>query len=284
MSNPAIPHPDGGVTIRGTMAELRENLAALDPFTLKQVTDALYAVSDSCGYAFVPGADNDDLGVILFCGFLERFRTISLLRDVSAGCLVVQDPLAPWFTGSSLCGDVEQVLEAAQATLPRARRWLLLGQSSGGYAALLASRFVSPSLTLAFAPQTFDDSQIKASAIHWPRNFRYSQTMSVGGAIRDLRTMFFRERDPGASTTCCIVSSFSEHKNPPTEWLWLDAMHWGRLVDHSDVNVFITPSASHPVLLDAVETYAQLVADLCGLDFADRTSILQAVNRRVYGG
>ncbi len=79
-----------------------------------------------------------------------------------------------------------------------------------------------------------------------------------------------------------IVAALSEHENPPTKWLWMDAMHWGRLIDHPDVTVFVTPALSHPVLLHNVETYAQLLRPIVAQPDWDASRLIPAFRTALY--
>jgi hypothetical protein len=232
---------------------------------LQTIITALYEKSDSCAYAaFACSATASATGVVLLCGFGERFRTISILRHLQIPCLIVQDPHAPWFTGSRICAGLAEVNQTMAAEFPNIRRWLLVGQSSGAYAALYLSRLVPNSLTIAFAPQTCDDSLLKQQKIFFPPGFVPASTMLATHPIPDLREKFFAR--PGASTARgYIISAFSEHENPPTAWLWLDAMHWGRLVEHPDITVVVTSYGSHAVLFKNAGKFAAMIGDLAAL-------------------
>jgi hypothetical protein len=145
----------------------------------------------------------------------------------------------------------------AETAFPSLRRWLLLGQSSGGYGALYLSRLLKHSVTLAFSPQTFDDSGVKAKKLFSPQQFRLSSTSLATHPIRDLRKFFFSE--PPSQARAYIVAAYSEHGNPPSSWLWLDAMHWGRLIDHPDVTVMLTEQITHAILHTQSAKFALLV-------------------------
>jgi hypothetical protein len=241
----------------------------------------LFDRSESVSYAAFDGEGPSDIGVILLCGFNERFRTIRLLRHVRARTLVVQDVYAPWFTGSATCGGIEEIRETATSLFPEVTRWLLLGQSSGGYGALYLSRLLPTNVALVFSPQTFDDRWVKAKKIIRPPHFKLSSTKPAAAPIRDLRDVFAGASSPNSKSY--IVSAFSEHQNPPTSWLWLDAMHWGRLAAHPDVTIVLTGQASHAVLQRNTLYAAGLVHDIAALPAWDHDVLLTLISQYFYG-
>ena len=255
-------------------------VASFDDDALKALVQRLLEHSDAASYAAFRGETESDVGVILLCGFLERFRTLRLLEHVNVDCLVVQDPVAPWFTGSKTCPGLEHVTQTARSLFPRVRRWLLVGQSSRGYAALRLSRMLDSSLALALAPQTFDDHVVKGNSVFFPPSFQLSRTLNIGSTVEDLRTVFFGT--PPNGSIAVIVSAFSEHQNPPTEWLWMDAMHWGRLVDHPDVRVFVTQGTSHPVLVRNIHVYSTLLRKLLDQPSWEVAQVVATVMASVY--
>jgi len=269
------------VSVRDNILFINTLPSNLESASLKSLTECLFQLSDVYSYVAFDGNCESDVGVILFCGFNERFLTLRLLENTNVNCLVVQDSVAPWYTGSTMCRGVDQVKEVAENKFPSVSRWLLIGQSSGGYAALRLSRMLDRSCALAFAPQCFDDFALKGSSIHFPPNFRCSRTLNVGSNVQDLRLIFF-EAPPLEWSRVYIVSAFSEHENPPSEWFWIDAMHWGRLVDHPDVTVFITGGGFHSVLFQSVHRYSRLMRKIIDLQEFRHDAVVKLIEECVY--
>jgi hypothetical protein len=258
--------PDGNGVI-----PISQSLSSIENQSAKDLSDRLFQLSTECGFVSFKGGERADTGAIILCGYSERFRTLSLGRSLNINCLMAQDPEAPWFTGSGLCRDVEHIAEVARQSFPYVRRWILSGQSSGGYAALLLSRKLHGSIAIAFAPQTFDDSVVKGEKIRFSTNLRPSTTFTPSSPIIDLRDLFFKST-PGLAAAY-IISAYSEHGNPASEWIWLDAMHWGRLVDHPDVTVFLTDGITHPVLFGKAKAYSDMLQSIAISDDWSRENI-----------
>jgi hypothetical protein len=266
--------------VNGGVAHYGFSPSSQDEGGIASLIEELYEMSGSCSFATFAGRAESETGVILLCGFGERFRTLSVLRHVTEHCLIVQDAQAPWFSGSATCRGIGHIRRVAELAFPLVKRWLLIGQSSGGYAALYLSRLMPHSIALAFSPQTFDDSRIKGNKLLSPERFKLSSTSLATHPIRDLRKLFFSE--PAVDSRCYIISAYSEHGNPPTQWLWLDAMHWGRLVDHIDVTVFLTEQTSHAILHRQVSRFSRLAGEIAiALDWSAK-SLTNVISDSLY--
>lgn len=267
------------IDLSNRVVHIKEYPSSYSDFEFSFIVDHLYSLSDA--YPFALFGRSAAVGTILFCGFNERFRTCSIIRTVSVPCLVVQDPIAPWFTGSRICGGFQEISALTHRFLPSVERWLLVGQSSGGYAAIVCSRIVNSSIVLAFAPQTFNDEVLKSSNIHFPNEFNPSKTMSSQSHIIDLRNLLL-STPPSEKNHIFIIAAFSEQLNPPSEWLWVDAMHWGRVVDCPGVDVFISRSQRHPILLHRVKVFSCLLNDMIVNIDAEHEKICSIINDSVF--
>jgi len=240
-------------------------LADLTDDEFRQITKELRHTSDQFAYAAF-GASHSDTVALCLCGWQERFATLAMFRGLGVPLLVAQDPFAPWFTGSPLCAGLHEVEAVARARFPLATRWLLGGQSSGGFAALALSRRLVPSLTVAVSPQCFDDSAIKAS-LRLPPDFISSATP----ALRDLRTDFQAvQLEQGRVDPAWIITAHAESGNPPQGYLWIDAMHWSRLADVDGVRVMMLRLDHHHVLHHNSRGFAKCMRQLAMLaDWSD---------------
>lgn len=223
------------------------------------LTRELHAASDSVGAAVFAGSSEVATGAICFCGVNERFRSISLLRDMPIPCAVVQDPVRPWFTGSAICPKLPDLVAELQRHMPRIRRWLVFGQSSGGYAALHASQLLPVSLAVAFSPQTFDDRMMQGRIGH-PLAFRKS---FVQDPIMDLAELF---SSSPLQNPALIVSSINEAENPVESFFWLDHMHWARIAHIPSVRIFLLGTQNHSLLYRKGAFFASVLADLARQD------------------
>ncbi|WP_218127348.1 hypothetical protein [Belnapia rosea] len=179
---------------------------------------------------------------------------------------MVQDPVRPWFTGSSVCPELPDLLRRLQAHMPQVQRWLVFGQSSGGYAALHASRLLPDSLAIAFSPQTFDDRVMRGRIGH-PPGIRKSY---VQEPIADLAAVF-AERP--SQNPAFVISSINETENPVEDFVWLDHMHWARIAHFPSVRIFLLETQNHSLLYRKGGFFASVLADLVkhdnfGIEFA----------------
>lgn len=188
---------------------------------------------------------------VCFCGVNERFRTISLLRQMRTRSVICHDPVAPWFTGSSVCEPIVPLTESLRRAMPDAKRWLVFGQSSGGYAALYASRLLPDAAAIAFSPQTFDD-RLVARQIGLPLDLRKAY---VQADITDLREPFAKSGENAA----IIFSSIDEEENPRQSFVWLDHMHWSRLLDFPWVRVLLLETRNHSLLYRKGGAFASIL-------------------------
>ncbi len=229
--------------------------ADLDADRFAALTRNLHTVSASVGAAIFGGPAESQTGAICFCGVNERFRSMSLLRNMPIPCAVVQDPVRPWFTGSAVCPNLPELVANLQVHMPHVRRWLVFGQSSGGYAALHASRLLPLSLAIAFSPQTFDDRVMRGRIGHPPafrKNF-------VQEPIPDLAELF---SNSPLQNPAFIVSSINEAENPVEDFVWLDHMHWARMAHIPSVRVFLLDTRNHSLLYRKGAFFASVLADL----------------------
>ena len=222
------------------------------------VADELRNDADTVAVATFGRERPTETVAVCFCGVNERFRTISLLRQMRTRSVICQDPLAPWFTGSTVCEPIVSLTGTLQNIVPDAHRWLVFGQSSGGYAALYASRLLPECAAVAFSPQTFDD-RLVARQIGLPLDLRKAY---VQADITDLREPFSK----GSSRNAAIIfSSIDEEENPRQSFVWLDHMHWSRLLDFSWVRVLLLETRNHSLLYRKGGAFAAILQQMTEL-------------------
>jgi hypothetical protein len=229
--------------------------ADLDADRFAALTRNLHTVSASVGAAIFGGPAESQIGAICFCGVNERFRSMSLLRNMPIPCAVVQDPVRPWFTGSAVCPNLPELVANLQVHMPHVRRWLVFGQSSGGYAALHASRLLPLSLAIAFSPQTFDDRVMRGRSATLPPSARTSSRSRFPTSRNSFRTA--RCRTPPSSSRRSM-----KRKTPVEDFVWLDHMHWARMAHIPSVRVFLLDTRNHSLLYRRGAFFASVLADL----------------------
>lgn len=228
------------------------------------IIDFLCSKSAEYGYARFAAENPTECVVVVLSGNMERFRTASICAELQCDWMAIQDSVAPWFTGSSLCAGIGEIETVVRSSFPNARKWIIVGQSSGAYAALLLSRRLANNVTLAFAPQTFDDRNIKSERFVFPSSFNIEVTAN---GIADVFEAFDAVKDRNSESQVFIVASFSEHRNPPEGFFWFDALHWSRMISFSDVKIIVSPTTVHPPLLRNTNSYISLLATISRLEF-----------------
>lgn len=122
--------------------------------------------------SFPDGGDKDNV-LIIFSGYLEIFYMMSVARSVKCQVIYFQDRFSQWYQGSTLLPDIEVIVRDHLPNLIGNRRPIFFGQSSGGYAALIAAAWSPrgwPSLAARRSWPT--DRSRKRSAFHRPSRYR----------------------------------------------------------------------------------------------------------------
>ena len=212
--------------------------------------------SNHQAYALFNSGDPSDCVAVCLSGNGERFATLALLEKAECPCLAVQDPFSPWFTGSQICSGLDEVEHVIRETFPTNKRWLITGQSSGAYAALILSRRFDNNVTVAFSPQTFDDRMLKGQRLSFPPSFNIERTPE----ILDVAESFRQTSGAIKQSEAYLVASYTEHGNPAEGFYWCDALHWSRMLEFENVRVILSPTDIHPMLWRNTRGYAEALA------------------------
>ena len=146
----------------------RRNVCLADS-TRDEVRDLITAYnarSETVGCLVLNDGAPADRALVIFAGDQERFHMLAAARNVRCPVVYVQDVRSPWYGGSDLLPDLQSFCRHFLATEIGAAPALLFGQSSGAYAALVASTYLRGSTVVACSPQTFPDAVAK-SRIHF---------------------------------------------------------------------------------------------------------------------
>lgn len=215
--------------------------ASLSEDEFRQKLEALHGLSNEEAYASFDDETESSCLTIILSGVGERFATGTILKDAKCPTLLVQDPYAPWYTGSQICAGLDDIEQTIRTNFPKAQRFIFVGQSSGGYAALALSRRFENTVTIAFSPQTFDDRDVKRDNFTLPAEFNIVTTP----CIEDVVDIYKKSKNRGQTY---IIVPRSEAENPPQHYFWCDALHWVRMVGLPNVKVIMASSNTHPVL------------------------------------
>lgn len=252
--DPAPPEPPFDPA-RVAVARHPERLADLSRDAIRALITALDARSEEVGCAIFGDGTAFDRAVVIFAGNMERFHMLAAARYIPGLVIYVQDVRSWWYQGSGPLPDLRAFCRHFLAGEIGSVPALFFGQSSGAYAALVASTFFRGSTVVACAPQTFPDAGPKGRF-----HFVGINVHATPHDILDLRTLLKGSPDPDASRT--VVIAASETGNPASSHFWMDYLHALHLANLDDVSISIVGSDSHAIVHGRVELFAEHLREL----------------------
>lgn len=207
--------------------------------------------SDIGAVSFPSSGDNENI-LIIFSGHMELFYMLSIAKTVKCQAVYFQDCFSQWYQGSKLLPDIATIVQDHLPSLIGNRRPIFFGQSSGGYAALIASAFFSKGLAVACSPQVTADRKIKEE-ISIPSSVTLQVTPD---GIVDIPQLWTERGDNAGQAA--IIFSISEAANPATSFFWMDYAHSLQMIGLKGVKVFLMLNDVHAV----VHRHAPAFADL----------------------
>lgn len=214
----------------------------------------------------------------IFAGNLERFFMLAAARELRCPVIYIQDTVSWWYQGSTLLPDLDALCRAVIVPETGKARALLFGQSSGAYAALAASVWLSGSTVLACAPQTFSDARLKNRI-----RFVGIRALNTPDNLIDLQDRLGTRLDPEAMRA--VVIAAGELDNPAHAHWWGDYLHMMRLVDISSVELFVVNANTHVLAHGRINQFAGLLSELSraiNLDTKERNNIVSRFLEREY--
>ena len=116
----------------------------------------------------------------------------------------------------------------------------MIGQSSGGFAALLYSKYIVNSRVFAFSPQTFSRNNPR-----YKLYFADSLPLPLLNDIRDIREHLTSGDDLCIERNVFVGCSESENKK---EFYWADMIFAGNLIGIHNLYVFVTGIEKHSIM------------------------------------
>ena len=230
-------------------------VADLSRDDLRDLITSLNERSESVGCVVMDRGVASAEAIVIFAGHLERFHMLAVARHLTCKVIYFQDVKSGWYQGSDLLPPLQELCRSFLVEELGSARALFFGQSSGAYAALVASTYRLASTVIACAPQTFSDAAIKAKI-----NFIGIRALSAPEGIIDLQNNFRDRSDPEACTT--VVIAASELGNPATAHYWMDYLHALRLADLPGVRLTVVNADSHVIVHMRLNRFAELLRDL----------------------
>lgn len=234
--------------------------------------------AETLGCVVIEGDPAVHATLVIFAGNQERFHMLSAAAEVSCKVIYLQDLASGWYQGSPVLPDLPTLCRGFLARELGTEPAVFFGQSSGAYAALVASALFRSSSVVACAPQTRPDGAAKAR-IH----FVGVRPLPTPDGIADVRALLLEAADPNAATS--IVLAVSEAENPVHAHFWMDYWHALHLWDLPDVQVSVVNANGHAIVHGNVRAYATLLQQLTSelrAPVARRTEIVRTFLERTY--
>lgn len=244
----------------------------------REMIAALGQRAGSLGCIVFEGDPALTAAVVIFAGNGERFHMLSAAARVACKVVYLQDLASGWYQGSAVLPDLPAICQGFLARELEGRTALFFGQSSGAYAALVASTYFPGATVVACAPQTRPDAAAKGT-IH----FVGVRPLPTPDDILDVRARLIDVADATASTT--VVIAVSEADNPVHFHFWMDYLHALHVWDVPNIRVSVVNSNGHAIVHGNVQAYAELLDQLTAeLDapVERRNAITRAFLERTY--
>lgn len=228
--------------------------------------------SEEVGALSFPDSGDTDTILMIFSGYLELFYMMSVARTVKCQVIYFQDRVSQWYQGSTLLPDIETIVRDHLPDLIGDRRPVFFGQSSGGYAALVAAAWSPKGLAIACSPQVMADQNIKQE-ISLPSAVMLHVTPD---GVIDIPTLWAAR---GTQTgQAAVIFSLSEASNPAIDFFWMDYLHSLQMVGLAGVKVFVMNNDVHAVVHRHARPFSELIAWLIGQpgDILDATPHIRA--------
>ena len=242
-------------TLKFVVERLSICAADLSREDLRDLIATFNGRSDDVGCLVLDDGRHSEHAAVIFAGDQERFHMLAAAQNLRCKVVYVQDRTSPWYQGSHLLPQLQEFCSIFLRNELGSVPTLLFGQSSGAYAALVASTYLPGSTLVACAPQTFSDAAAKAK-IH----FVGIRALSAPDNLIDVRRRLQETVDPNSSKT--IVIAASELGNPATAHYWMDYLHALNVADLSNISLSVVNSDSHVIVHGRVNLFADLLKHL----------------------
>lgn len=238
---------------------LDRSCANIDYDGMLSIINALNERKYDLGCAIFPPADDVENVMVIFAGAVEYFHLLRLAVGARCEVIYFQDCQSFWYQGSDILPDLTRIVEEFLIERIGPRRPVFFGQSSGGYAALIAARYFDNSISLLCSPQTFSDNVLKDRIHFFPGVRPLATTSGLIDIVAHWRGADFSRRYVGA------LYSASEHGNPVDFHFWMDHIHLSRLAEVEGIRIYLTPTDEHGLLHKRARLFATILRDACAI-------------------
>lgn len=227
----------------------------IDIDEMHSLISALDERKDDLGCTVFPKGKDSENVVVIFAGAMERFFALSLAVGLDCEVIYFQDYHSHWYLGSSILPPVEAIAAGFLKDRIGNRRPIFMGQSSGGYASLVAGRHFDKSVVIACSPQVFSDKQKKGRI-----NLAGIPQINAVEGIIDIAS-YWSNVNSNEMYISAIYSA-SETGNPISSFVWMDHLHISSLLNVESINVYLMPTDTHSFLHGRAKHFSALLQEV----------------------
>lgn len=231
-------------------------MAEINDGGLPAFIDSMNGQSEICGGVVIPASDDHKNALIIFAGNLERFAMLSVARLARCKIIYLQDTESWWYQGSSLLPHLDVLSDNFLVEEIGSLRPVFFGQSSGGYASLVAATRFPEARVLACAPQIASDRAVKDAIICSPQ----ISVQCTPEGLTNVPELWIGMQ--GKRPQAALLFSVSEWGNPVTSHFWMDHAHCVRMLGIPDVAVFLVANNVHAIVHRNGKAFAKLVSEI----------------------
>lgn len=184
--------------------------------------------------------------------FFGRVKKLEQLSGRPISQLLLRDPSLAWYQRgiSGVADTVDGVAEALRPIIAQLKpsQVVTLGQSMGGYAALMFGALLSTDRAISFGPLSCFDSRLLAlmNDFRWQSIVRQLEADPPKTCYRDLVPLLQAANAP--TQYDIVYGSKPDHSNDGRDMLYADAAHAVRFYGISGVNLLPIGQCSHVVV------------------------------------
>lgn len=223
---------------------------------LRDLIHSLNEKSDVRGGVIFPASDDFDNVLVIFAGNLERFSMLTVARNIRCKIIYFQDTQSWWYQGSDLLPHLDLLRDGFLVEEIGPLRPVFFGQSSGGYASLVAGRRFPAARVVACAPQVGSDASVK-NAIIASHHIACQFTPEGMTNVPDLWSS-----PGGEGAQAAVIFSVSEWGNPVGSHFWMDYAHALRMLGLENVHVFMMANNKHAIVHRNSRNFGEIIENI----------------------
>ena len=172
--------------------------------------------------------------IIYMASGREYLNAIFKINNFDGNIVLYCDETNNWYRDiiNNIINDIKKYINELECT-----NIIIIGQSSGGYAALYLSTKINNSICLAFNPQTFQ--KINKLTIHNEIKFRIEPKHLI-----DIKMMIKKSRN---NSKRYIFMGKSQGEAVKEDYFWMNTVSSVYMIDSKNTKLLMAPIAQHPL-------------------------------------